>query len=420
MNKIDFLQKFEYLAYCLLMVSFFLPIKYNSIAVIFLGLAIASNFIVKNNFFNALNGPKTFLSLFMLLAIGLVYSENLLEGWNVLGRHASLVFMPFLVAGSARFSKKQRLILMDIFLISAAILGIICLSIAYSKYLETGSVYIPGKSVFFGYNNFMHQRLTEPVEMHAIYFSFYLSFGGLLILNYLISNWKNSKFRKVTYPLLFIFFLVLLYLLKSSLFSFAFALACALLIFIKMRHYFTRNIKRFSILAILLISIGALSYIGIKSKLETFRLDYKLSDDHLTPLTMRFAMWECSINLINEKPFLGYGTGDAKKALLNEYERSGFKIGLNEKFNSHNMYLHYAIMIGIVGTILFLLLLLNLIYKSIQTSDLLFFLFILLFSLFSITESTMMTQRGVVFFVFFAALFYQTPNFWNFNPSVKR
>jgi len=60
-----------------------------------------------------------------------------------------------------------------------------------------------------------------------------------------------------------------------------------------------------------------------------------------------------------------------------------------------------------------------LVRKSFKVKNLPFFFFLLLFILFSLTESTLRTQKGLFFFVFFASLFYYRPDFLKFKSPTE-
>jgi hypothetical protein len=75
------------------------------------------------------------------------------------------------------------------------------------------------------------------------------------------------------------------------------------------------------------------------------------------------------------------------------------------------MYLQYWMSNGLLAIGFFLIGFFVLFRKALQNKNVIFLSFVVLFALFSLTESTMRTQKGMLFFVFFAALFYWVPQF---------
>src|SRR5690554_6415379 len=92
------INKFLILSYYFVMISFFMPIKINSIALIVCGFFSLLN-IKKLPYKKFIQFPVLlFLFLFLLLLLGMTYTENLNTGKAVLERHYSLLFIPFVVS----------------------------------------------------------------------------------------------------------------------------------------------------------------------------------------------------------------------------------------------------------------------------------------------------------------------------------
>ncbi|MGB0886694.1 MAG: O-antigen ligase family protein [Vicingaceae bacterium] len=420
MFKSFYIQKIEFLGYALLMLSFFLPIKINSVSIIILALITGYKLVKKHQQFKGYAGLWSFPLLFVVLLFGMLYTADLKEGWAIIERHLGLLVAPVIVISITQFTLKQKQLLLDVFIAMAVLVGLYCLGAATLHYINTGTVYTPTQKDHFVYNHFMHQRLTAPVHLHAIYYTFYLAVANVAILNQLISqNSFISKTRKFIFSIVFLFFCVLIFLLKSSLFAFIFPVGCLLLVFLKFRKKITSSLKlKLLIVGVVLIS-AVYMYQGVKTKIETFSISYDLSDNHLKPLATRLAMWECSLEVIKNNWAFGVGTGDGRNETLEKYEQMEFNIGLDGKFNSHNMYLQYWLSNGILTLLLFLGILVFLFVKAIKSKNMVFFSFILFFSFFCITESAMLRQKGIVFFVFMSAMFYWCPTLWNFQIKEK-
>jgi len=365
----------------------------------------------------AINGGSLLLfSLFGILCIGMLYTENTKEGLAIIERHQSLLVFPFLLSTFSFISRKQKQKLLNVFVYSAALAGLFCLGHAGYDYLESGTVYPTGQTGHFTYNRFMHHRLSSAIGMHAIYFSFYCSIAGIAVLQKLLFAPKIGIKWRLTNGILFLFFIVLLFLLKSSLFAFAFPLSCLLLLFIKLKNQLLK--PKYAIGFLIICCIAALlSYQGIRSKLDTFKTTYAFTDTSMRPLAMRMALWSSTWQAIQEEPLLGVGTGDGDEVLIEEFKRVGFVLGEQSRFNAHNMYLQYWLSNGVVCTSLFIAFLLLLFIKALRHQNFIFFAFTLFFAFFSITESTMLKQKGVVFFTFFALLFLTDPNCWAYSTQ---
>lgn len=410
-------ENLEFGVYAFLMSSFFLPNKLNSICLVVLSLTSLWKFVKRKHVFKGYKELTLFPLLFVYLLTGILYSTNMKEGWAISERHLSLLIAPVLMAGTASLSKDQQERLLNVFLLTGLVVGVYCLGYATFQSIKLGTIYTTTQKGHFVYNSFMHQRLSAPVSLHAIYYSLYLSLANVIVLNKLLIGGLTNK-KKNSYFALFIFFVILIFLLKSAVFAVVFPLAC-LGLFLK--FFWSKLTSKTSKLILIGGSFALILFmcIGVKTKVESFSLSYALSDNHFTPITMRLAMWECSWEVIKQNMLFGTGTGDGEQELLKVYAQKGFNVGLKDKFNSHNMYLQYWLSNGLIALGIYLLLLLFLIKKAVRSRNSIFIVFVLFFAAFSVTESTMLVQKGIVFFAVFGSLFYWNPNWWNSFKEVK-
>jgi len=400
------------------MLSFFMPKPTSSLAIIFLSLISVFKFIQKKHLFKNYKGLWGFPVLFIILLVGMFYTAELKEGWKIIERSLSFVIAPIITISILEFNKKQKQQLIDIFIVAGVLASLICLSIATVYYIETGTVYSSTHKGHFIYNHFLSQLLVRPIKMHAIYFSLYLSFINIYILQTLL-NKDISSTRKKIYASVFLYFCIFLVLLKSAMFQFLFPLVCLLVLWNVFQKKILGSTKSKLITFMVIGGVSVLAYQGIQSKLESFSLEYNLSDSHLYPLTMRFAMWECSWEAIQQNWLVGTGTGDGHSKLLNTYKEMNFHIGFEEGFNSHNMYLQYWLSNGILSVLLFATIISILFIGAFKARNLVFISLVLFLAGFSITESTMLRADGIIFFTFLLSMFYWEPSLWNFSDEKK-
>lgn len=349
--------------------------------------------------------------LFLLLVIGQLYTTDIKEGWTLVERNLSLLLIPYAVSSIIDLPKKMQGWLIHVFIAAAFMFGVVCLVNATFVMVDTGSAYVIPNNDHFLYNIFMHHRLTDPFGIHAVYYSLYLAVANIFILTRLLEK-KGSIRNKLVYGFIFLFFSVLIYLLKSANIAVGFSLCCALVVGFQYGKQILQQKKTMLIAGLGLIILAYFAYLGVKTKLEHFSFTYDMSNEFLKPMGIRLSIWDCTWQVIQENWFLGTGTGDSQHALVDVYQRNNFVIGLENDFNAHNMYLQYWMSNGIAAVGLFTLGLLILFKKALQNRNLIFLSFVVLFALFSFTESTMRTQKGMLFFVFFAALFYWVPQLW--------
>jgi len=145
---------------------------------------------------------------------------------------------------------------------------------------------------------------------------------------------------------------------------------------------------------------------AVKNKLEHFSFQYDIQNENMSALAIRLSLWECGTAAFMDQPLFGTGTGDGQAALRERYAEKGFTIGAKNDFNVHQMFLEYGISHGFIAVLLFMAIFWISWRSAWKTNNLVWFAMTSLFFLFSLTESTMRTQKGLLFFVLFTSLFF--------------
>jgi O-antigen ligase len=120
---------------------------------------------------------------------------------------------------------------------------------------------------------------------------------------------------------------------------------------------------------------------------------------------MRADRWYCAIELIKEKPLLGYGTGTEKDVLMQKYKKYNLQNAVVNHYDAHNQYLAFAIKGGIFGLIFFIIAIGYAIYLALASRNFLYLSFITLFAIACMTENVLESNKGIFFFAFFNTLF---------------
>ena len=119
----------------------------------------------------------------------------------------------------------------------------------------------------------------------------------------------------------------------------------------------------------------------------------------------RLEYWKVSKEIVKEKPWFGYGTGDVADVFEKHYQLHGTNLEAKYQLRSHNQYLSTAIAVGIVGLAFFLFCLLFPIGIGFKQRNY-FYLICLCISILSFfSEDTLETQDGVFFFTFLTNFF---------------
>ncbi|MEM1398444.1 MAG: O-antigen ligase family protein [Pseudomonadota bacterium] len=110
--------------------------------------------------------------------------------------------------------------------------------------------------------------------------------------------------------------------------------------------------------------------------------------EEISTLTGRLEIWEVVFRLISEKPFLGHGIGSGVVILPEVFEGTDWDI-----VHSHNLAIHTAFSIGVLGSIAFTLLIVMVAIRAYTNRNFFAMAFIVYLSLSNITETSILSNR---------------------------
>jgi hypothetical protein len=148
---------------------------------------------------------------------------------------------------------------------------------------------------------------------------------------------------------------------------------------------------------------------GLKTRISKIIFAYevyrKTSNPNGSSLAQRSEYWSASLNLIQEHPWLGIGSGHITTAFENQFKLTKSKLLQENRMESHNQYLLVLVSFGIMGFIWFMFVLLYPGLKTKAFSNALYLAFIIIILISMLSEDTLETQTGLSFFAFFNILF---------------
>ena len=337
------------------------------------------------------------ISVFLLLLISLIYSNNITFGLKYIFRSLPLFLFPiaffFLKDSKSIFSFKLFLKVKLYFYISTLTLFIVIFFIFYFRGFVT-------ENYFLNYSYRIIHQLGR-YSMHPIYASLITSIS-------IIFSISLFKIRK--YKLLIIVgnILLILNLILLSRKSAIIIMSIFFLIFILFNKSIKIKIKFLFILLTLMLFVGIIKFIpDISNRFNDFVILF--DNTKVSSTNLRLNLIDVSIDAIKEEPFLGYGIGDTKDILSNlENKNNFFK---DKYYNTHNQYLNFMLATGFLGLLLFIVFL----FKNLQMVALGSFeqlSIVLLFILLMFIENILDRQNGVIYFSIFINYFsfYNTIN----------
>lgn len=383
--------------------------NYNSFSIILLGAhTLVSLFINRNIRPYASLLFISFISFYILHAVGFIYSVNKHEAGLLMERKLSLIVFPVILFQATKFSASEiRQILLS-FVFSCLTVCVLCFSKAFASYKLTQST-----------DAFYYHDLSKLAGMHAAYLSLYLCFSiAILLFVYYKESRSFGVFRNLIYygGIAFLATTIIALSSRAQIVLMAIGLLCYVIIRFEL---YTSKIKLAGgtiVLVCVFIGVILLSprvrerfKAAINYKGE-FAMSKKWGEQQ-----MRFMIWDSALELIKEKPVFGTGTGDVQDELQFVYiknERVSLTYFANTRFNAHNQFLESTIALGFIGLLIFGWGIIVAIKKAYKSKNALFFVFITLFIVSCLTESMLERQNGIVFFAFFNSFLILN------NPSV--
>jgi O-antigen ligase len=332
------------------------------------------------------------LANFFILLLGLLYTSNIEMGLKTIETKITLLVFPLIIFSGYDLLKNIRK--ENILIIYS--LSVFAVSLFVLVYTFFSPVSIAGAYSF--------KNLSSAINIHPGYYSLYVGFSIIVLINQLPSYTKWIKLA-IAFIILFLFVFNLLLVARMPLIG---LMVCIFLYLLFVRKH-TIILLLFAVIPLFVFSIGYQNPDWSERILTPLRMvltgdfaDLKLfTNDRVQEFTCTIELLQSNIRL-----FIGFGTGDDNDALFQCYSKNGYDWVLSQKYNSHNQYLQSTLQNGIMsGLLCFLLITAPLFAKkpAIRT-ELEFVLFSCLFALFSLTEATLEVQKGVVFFVFFYGL----------------
>jgi O-antigen ligase len=233
---------------------------------------------------------------------------------------------------------------------------------------------------------------TMLIGMHPAYFSLYVSFSFVIVLNSLLVNYpvftQAKKFLFIAWLLLLTF--GVFYIRSRT------GVASFLIILVFIILY--RAPKTLKILYIIAFCASVIILYVIIDKTSFHKGRFQI-EQVITGIEKKQLQWQASVNVIKKNPIFGVTAIKAQRELNKQYELLEFEEGIVSRYNSHNQFLTSLIQGGIVGSLLLFLPFFLLLYRGIKTGNLVIICFFLLTSMAFFTETMLHRHKGIFFYV---------------------
>jgi len=380
--------------YLLLLLAFLIPLKKELLAPSIILFFLSSFFN-----FNPKKEQKPLLLIVFFYAIGLLsllYTNNSAETWFNAEIKLSIAVLPL-----AFYFSNLNYNFIYPSVLKAFVEGCL-IAVIINTILSSIRFYYERDPSLFFYD-------TSSSFAHVSYYGYYLTFA-IAILYYFLFNPNKQNYIPPLYLILLIGLFSLVILIGTSK---AAVISLIITHFISALYWILKYKKyKQGILTLLFFSIAIAVTFTFSESFKSRFMEMKnslykkeLPANPNSSTTMRLAAWQQAIELIKEKPFIGYGTGDVVPQLTKKYKKNHYDSLAKRHLNTHNQFLQIMVGSGVFAFIYFIFLLLFPFFKT-SKIHFLYLLFVIITFINFATESMLETQSGVVFFSFALGLFY--------------
>lgn len=290
---------------------------------------------------------------YCLLALGLVHTENITYGLQKMETRLPLLLLPLILPTlkSLNYTYHKRTFI-RVFVFSLFAVAAVCFSRALYLYiLETNAMNRGEQRAYFYQSRYFFGSLLSEFIMHPGYLAMYVNVAVLILLD----DFKKLQsqrffFLKLLTVALLAIFVIFLYSKTGT----------ALLLFIFMayglRYAFVKKKVQYVFLSLgLVFMVSAAVYFFVpntQTRIESIKETFS-SENHnpasIESTQLRIHAWKASRSVIQDRPWIGHGTGDVWDVLLAEYIKKGYTGVQIKEVNSHNEYYQTGLALGLLG-----------------------------------------------------------------------
>ena len=368
----------------------FAPAIYSVLVIAFSSIVLL-NIIIRKTIFNRYLS-FAFLLLFLVYVLSTILSDDKMLAVNSLQTKTALLLPIFLL--QLKLNEKNIEAVLNIVVILTIFLCLLCF-INSAIIVEWNILDALFKDKFLYRNEFTRQTYPIVVNIHPVYFSMFIIFSSLVLINKLLST-KNRKvfyYLSIVVILVFFYFNLIILASRTAVAIYFFTVIVILLSSKRLSKIF-KIVTFASLIGIILIS------------LNHPQIKYRFTNSIEKDLNHKYKNWKAAVDIFKDNPILGTGLGDVQGELSQNYKKLGYKYGLERNLNAHNEYLQILSSVGLAGFLIFLFIALTTLKSIIVKKDILFGGFSILIYASLLTESMLSRQLGIGFILFFLSILY--------------
>lgn len=335
------------------------------------------------------------MALYTLNLFGLLYTENLPRGFDIIGRQISFLLFPLFYCV---YQIKNISLIFRVYCVSIFVLiSLFELDTIYRFFYESDTFPL-SLDLFLSYR-YTGAELTKFLGVHNAYFGMFILFSNVLILDHL-QQVKSTRIFALLFLLICVQSLFLLQMVAKMAIIINTGLIGSSIIYILIKQ---KKIRLLFISGVLLALIAFFSFYYLKLPIDRITERFEeLNQGKNAERETRIKLWNAALPIIENNPIIGVGTGDVQNHLHAVYQKNG----ITSKSNIHNQYLDYLMRYGIIGLFVFLSVLGYSLIHAYKTGNFIYFCFTLIVMGCCFTENILSRQWGITFYTCFNYLLY--------------
>lgn len=367
----------------------------NSVLIILASLITIIKHIILKSKFNFIENKFLLISwgLFLIKIISLIYTDNYKNGFFDIEKTLTFLIFPYIF-----YVNKESINVKN---------SLFCFSISVVFFLTTNFVKLyfhnPIELIHYQEESGFNIRMAfhDLYGIHPTYFSIYIIFVVFVILNSL----KKITFINTIYFILSIFLVFIVWVLAARIVIIATIIIALTISILK----FKKSFILYYLMSFFVI-VGSM-FIAYKytPSVKTRFLEVVYSpkvipriNEQMNATNIRIGIIECTKEVIQQMNWLtGVGIGDTQDVLNTCYKVKEFAPNFYiENYNFHNQYIQYFVGLGIIGLLLYFIMIMFPLYIGYKRNSILLISLAMLMLITSSTECLMGMQKGIVFFGF--------------------
>ncbi|MBW2937248.1 O-antigen ligase family protein [Aureisphaera sp. CAU 1614] len=339
----------------------------------------------------------------LISVLGSFYTSNPDGAFKDIGRLFPLALLvPVIIYNTHFFTNLLKKLLYSLAL-GCLISALVCWGLSLYEIWQTNGTIGDLFSQAYAYH-----FLSERVGIHTPYLGLFVAVSlFFLILEGFHRKSKQHSLAIALWALVLFFFLINL-LARTALFT---VISGALVFFIYHRKYFA-----LFLITSLIASLGMLAYYQdenflrdrIFKSINIFEEQtiFSKKDD-------RFSRYSASIEVFKKFPLFGPGTAGEDIYRKEVYFKNRDSEAYNDNYNAHNQFLEYLSTYGIMGGLVFIMILYLLCKEGVARKDSFTLFLVYSFVVASITESILERSWGLSFYILMLIFIYGNNNIIN-------